>query len=198
MMTALLEKLNLFKKGHKHLNVCIYLFVFILLSLVPLKSKAENLYLIDTYLPLFQFKTSEKLYGNEKFIITGNIYAVKDRNPNSQFKTYLAYEEKLPIIGLRMTAGIEMPIFSQKKWSLHINGKITGVNVHAQYGSIYIRNRWNLEQQIGCGAYYQFNNFLQISVGAYLYRIINDFQYENPSDFYITSQGGLANLRLKF
>ena len=144
------------------------------------------------------YRTSGRIYlpYGQNLLLSGNIYALKKYNILTAFAPSLEYNKRESITDFGVTGIIKWPLIEEKSWSLHLNGKLSGSQHYL--GIAPQRNRWNFEHQIGWDANYHLADALQASFGIYHYRIINHFQYDNPTQSYINSNAGFASLRLSF
>ncbi|MBL4802404.1 MAG: hypothetical protein JKY45_10965 [Emcibacter sp.] len=188
--------------GHFHSGFLACVIAFLIATSTPTPCHAINLQPIKTphdkrnSLTLFKSHRNLSLAYGQDFLLSGNIYAVKKHDFLSSFAPTLEFNKRHSITDLGVTGIIKWPMIQEKSWSLLLNGKVSGS--HHYPHSRHQRNRWNFEHQIGWDANYQFANSLQASVGIYHYRIINHFQYDNPTRSYIKSNAGFARLRLSF
>ncbi len=142
--------------------------------------------------------TNRKIYQpyDDTIIFSDNIYAIKKYKLLSAITAIIEFDKRKTIIGFAVIDTLKLPLIRQKKWNFHVSGKINAPQQYAVFP--YQRNRWNFEHQFGFGVNYQIKKIFQLSVGAYHYRIINNFLYVNPEQSYIKSGGGFATLRFEF
>lgn len=145
---------------------------------------------------LFAAKGDIYLSHKQTLLFSSRVYSMRKYNFLPSFVSSLEFHERKSITDFGVIGVIDWPLFQQEKWSIHINGKVSGSQQFA--GPAHQRNRWNFEHQIGWNSNYQITNDLQTSIGVYQYRIINNYQYDNPAQSYINSTGGFASLRYQF
>ncbi len=145
---------------------------------------------------LFTAKGDIHLSHKQTLLFSSRVYSMRKYTFLPSFISSLEFHKRKSITDFGVIGVIDWPLFQQEKWSIHINGKVSGSQQFA--GPAHQRNRWNFEHQIGWNSNYHITNDLQTSIGIYQYRIINDFQYDNPAQSYINSTGGFASLRYQF
>lgn len=145
---------------------------------------------------LFRTETKIKLPHGDSLALSGNIYTLRLYDFFSSITSSMEVSQRVNSLGLGMTGSLSLPIVQHDRWSIHING-----HVSRSLRSPVSRpqsNRWNFEHRVGCDAIYHFNEFAQISLGAYQYRIMDDFLYIDSARSYIRSNGGFLTLRLQY
>lgn len=144
------------------------------------------------------FRTKGKIYlpYSQKLQFSSNIYHVKKYSFLPELVSSLEYNKRQSITDFGVTGIIKWPLIQQKNWSININGKVSGSQQYS--GPAHQKSRWDFEHQIGWDANYQLGNALQVSLGIYHYRIINNYLTDNPAQAYISSGGGFASLHLQF
>jgi len=145
---------------------------------------------------LFTAKGDIHLSHKQILLFSSRVYSTRKYDFLPSFVSSLEFHKRKSITDFGVIGVIDWPLFHQEKWSIHINGKVSGSQQFA--GPAHQRNRWNFEHQIGWNSNYQITDDLQTSIGIYQYRIINNYQYDNPAQSYINSTGGFASLRYQF
>lgn len=127
---------------------------------------------------------------------SAGLYPVKGNGFLPPVLSALEIEKRVNIVGIGITGTLRLPVLRRNNWTISLNGSISSayynLETHQQ------KNRWSFEHQFGGDASYHFNNFLRFSLGVRHYRIINDFQHDNPAKSYIKSNGGIMSLRFQY
>ncbi|VAX04009.1 hypothetical protein MNBD_ALPHA03-60 [hydrothermal vent metagenome] len=210
------------KSSFFHAGFLVIVSAFLILSLSPNRGLSAQIQIynlpmvVGNYAPEFQetrpkindflheharvglFKTRTEIYlpYNKILIFSGNIYALRGHNIFTTLAPALQFQKREYLTGFGFTGLVNWPIFQQKSWAIHLNGKISSFRQLTV--DLSQRNRWNFEHQLGCSANFTLNEAVQISLNAYQYRIIEDIQYDNLNQSYINSSGGFATLQFQF
>lgn len=138
------------------------------------------------------FSSSKDYYPH----LVTNLFLIKKASLFPDVMSKLEYRKQVNVVGVGITGSITLPLIRENRWSLYLNGRVSSsyyhIDPHQQ------KNRWNFEHQIGGEANYRFNKKFQVSLGTYHFRIVNDYQYENPTKAYIKSNGGIMTFRLQY
>lgn len=146
------------------------------------------------------FKTIAKIWlpYDQKLLLSGSIYKQQTRKYYflPPLPTSLEINKRASLTDFGVIGMINWPMITWDSWSFDFNGRISGAQHY--FGPAYQKTRWNFEHQLGWDVNYRLTDSVRSSLGFYNYRIINNFQPDNPAQSYISSNGGFASLIMQF